>query len=196
MSDDPKQDHNQSPKSSTRPKDYVSEISTPVGLRSDACALYGAVAEDFDGHPLENIRLTFRVPPEAKSEGCWKKRHGWVIYRCEVTGHRFAVPNEAPVPILAADRPRCDGEGTWLRSKIIHPDLLYDRPRLLQMLARELDLEIHDLLHDLCEAFSYLGALSQMDKLPNDGVDDPYLMCRNGRRGYAAVGSSRPACSG
>ncbi len=192
MSDDPRQDQRQSAESSTRPKDHVSEISTPVGLCSDAHALYGAVAEDFDGRPLENIRLTFRVPPEHKSEGCWKKRRGWVIHCCEVTGHRFAVPSEAPVPILAADKPRCDGEGTWLRSRIVHPDLLYDRPKLLRMLARELDLEIHDRLHDLCEAFSYLDALSRMDRLPDDGVDDPYLTCRNGRRGYAAVGSGRP----
>lgn len=196
MSDDPKREGSGQPtQPSTCPKAYVSEISTPVGLRSDAHALYEAVAEDFNGRPLENLRLTFRVPPEHKASN-WKGRPGWSIYRCDVSGHEFGTPDGAPVPIIAADKPRCSAGDIWLKTKIVHPDFLYDRAQLLRELARGLDLEVHDRLRDLCEAFDFLKALSQVDELPENGVDDPYLMCRDGRRGYAAVGSSRPGCSG
>lgn len=181
---------------SVRPKDYLSEAGASVELRSDAHRLYEAVTDDgSEGGSYENVRLAFRVPPEHEAEGSWTKRTSWLVYRCDVTGSKFAVPKGAPVPVLAANEPKRSGEGAWLRTKILHPDLVYDRPQLLRELVRSLDGEILDLLHELCEAFNLLSALSEMDDLPDGGAADPYPSCRGERRGYEAVGNFRPACS-
>jgi len=197
MPNDPDTESNtQRTEPSVRPKDYLSEADAPIEHRSDVHRLYKAAAADgSDGGTLENMRLALRVPPGHEAEEGYSKRCGWLVYRCDVTGSKFAVPKGAPVPVLAADKPKSNGEGAWLRTKILHPDLVYDRPQLLRELVRSLDGEIFDLLHELCEAFNFLDALSQMEELPDGGAADPYPSSRGERRGYEAVGNHRPACS-
>ena len=100
-----------------------------------------------------------------------------------------------PVPMLVADKPRSDGEKIWLKTPhVLHPDLMYDRPQLLEKLALKIDAEIFDLLYELCQQFNLLGALSEMEGLP--GFDaDPYPKYRGERKGYEIVGDYRPAYS-
>ena len=97
--------------------------------------------------------------------------------------------------MLVADKPRSDGEKIWLKtSHVLHPDLMYDRPQLLEKLALKIDAEIFDLLYELCQQFNLLGALSEMEGLP--GFDaDPYPKYRGERKGYEIVGDYRPAYS-
>lgn len=71
------------------------------------------------------------------------------------------------------DKQKSSGDGTWLHTRLVHPDLVYDHSQLLQELVSALDSEIFDFLYDLCDAFNLLHALSQMDELPESGAD-PY----------------------
>ena len=194
MSDESTPDEVAPTEPSTRPKDYLSETDVPVGLRETVHELYETVADGSEGGRFENVRLAFRVPPGRKAEKNWSNRAGWLVYRCELTSGQFAVPEGAPVPVIAADEPKPSGDGTWLHRRIVHPDLVYDHPQLLQKLVSALESEIFDLLHELCDAFNLLHALSQTDELPDSGAD-PYPKSRGGRRGYEAVGNIRPDCS-
>jgi hypothetical protein len=200
------------------PKDYLSETGVPVGSRKTVHELYETVTDDgSEGGRFERVRLAFRVPLDHEAEGTYSRRSGWLVYRCDLTGNKFAVPRGAPVPVLAMDKPRPggtqpsgaqpggaqpNGDGTRLRARILHPDLTHDRPRLLRELARTLGSEIHDLLYQLCEAFNLLEALSRMEELPDSGVADPYPKQGDGRRkreggrsGYEDAGDSWPACT-
>jgi hypothetical protein len=180
---------------SRRPEDYLSETSVPVGLRETVHELYETIAGDgSEGGRFENVRLAFRVPAKRKAEGTYSRRSGWLVYRCGLTGSPFAVPKEAPVPMLVMDKPRPGEDGTRLQAKMIHPDLAHDRPQLLQELARTLDSEIHDLLYQLCDAFNLLEALSQLKRLPDCGVADPYPKRGGERSGYEDVEDFRPDC--
>jgi hypothetical protein len=182
---------------SIRPKDYMSEVDTPVGLHETVHELYETVTDDgSEGGRFENVRLIFRVPSEHDAAGSYSQRAGWLVYRCDLTSNKFAVPKGAPVPMLAADKPKSDGEKTWLKTPyVLHPDLLYNRPKLLEELARETDAKIFDLLYRLCEQFNLLGALSEMEELPGFNADT-YPKYRGERKGYEIVGDFRPACSG
>lgn len=201
MSNDPNPESSSQPtEASTRPKDYASEVDVDPQLRSDVHQLYTAVTADGSNECIENIRLTFRVPNKHASVGSWSERPSWLLYRCAVSGKRFAVPENAPVPVLAADKLRSNGDGSEdssrLRTKIIHPGLVYDKPQLIRKLVWALDMKIRDLLYDLCEAFDHLNALAEMDELPDSGAADPYPLCCGERRGYVAVDDRGSACSG
>jgi hypothetical protein len=180
---------------STRPKDYVEKMGASLDLRETVHDLYEAVS-DCSGGSIEGIRLGFWVPPEGRAKGHWKKRASWLLYRCELSQHKFAVPKNAPVPVLVMEKPKGDGNGTWSRRKIIHPDLLHDRHQLLRELFEDIDSEIRELLYDLCEAFNLVQALSEADEIPSAGASEAYPRCQDGRRGYEAVGRSRPMCDG
>jgi hypothetical protein len=196
MSDESTPDEVAPTEPSIRPKDYLSETDVPVGLRGTVHELYETVTSDgSEGGRYENVRLIFRVPPEYEAEGKYSHRAGWLVYRCGLTGNKFAVPKGALVPMLAADKPKSDGEGTWLKTPyVLHPDLMCNRPQLLEELAWEIDAKIFDLLYELCEQFNLLGALSEMEELP-DSDADPYPKYRGERNGYEIVGDRRPACS-
>lgn len=196
MSDESTPDEVAPTEPSTRLKDYIAEMDTPVELRDTVHELYEAVDDNVEGGRYENVRIILRVAPNQEIVESYSPRSGWAVCRCDLTGDKFAVPRFAPVPMLVADNLRSDAEKTWLKTPyVLHPDLMYDKPQLLENLARKIDARIFDLLYKLCQKFNLLGALSGMEELPGFGACT-YPRYSGERKGYEIVGDSRPSCSG
>jgi hypothetical protein len=194
MSDESTPDEVAPTKPSTRPKDYMSETDVSVELREKVYEGY-ETASGSGRSRLENVRLILRVPSNHKAEGKYSQRAGWLVYRCDLTRDNFAVPKDAPVPMLAADKPRSDAEKIWLKTPyVLHPDLMYDQPQLLEELVGKIDAKIFDLFYELCKQLDLLAALSEMKELPGSDAN-PYPKYRGERKGYEIADDYRPACS-
>jgi hypothetical protein len=196
MSDESTPDEVAPTEPSTRLKDYLAEMNTPVELRETVHELYEAVDDGSEGGRYENVRIVPRVAPDAKIVESYSPRSGWAVFQCEFTLNKFAVPRLAPIPMLVADKRKPDTERIYLKTPyVLHPDLMYDEPLLFEVLAQEIDSKIFDLLFKLCNKFNLLGALSEMEGLPGSGACT-YPRYSGERKGYEIVDDSRPACSG
>jgi hypothetical protein len=196
MSDESTPDEVAPTEPSTRLKDYIAEMDTPVELRETVHELFEAVDDHSEGGRYENARIILRVAPDEKIVGSYSPHSGWAVCQCDLTGDRFAVPRLAPIPMLVADKRKPNRERTYLRTPyVLHPDLMYDEPLLFEVLAQEIDSKIFDLLFKLCQKFNLLGALSEMEGLPGSGACT-YPRYSGERKGYEIVDDSRPACSG
>ena len=197
MSDESTPDEVAPTEPSSRLKDYLAEMNTPVDLRETVHELYETVTDDgSDCGRYENVRIALRVAPNEKIVESYSPRSGWVVCQCDLTIDKFAVPRLAPVPMLVADKRKPNRERVWLKTPyVLHPDLMCDEPLLFEVLAQEIDSKIFDLLFKLCQKFNLLGALSEMEGLPGSGAC-AYPRYRGERKGYEIVDDSRPACSG
>lgn len=186
MSNDPEY----SPFRSTRPTDHVGRLSFSVEEKADQLLdLYSDVG-DVGCSPPDNLRVTFRVPYSSEVRSSWPKRSGWVVYSCELSGHRFAAPKGAPIPMLAFEKQIVGTDETFTQTKRVHPDLLYDQSKLIEWLVEGVEVEVKDHLAAALDMLQLLQALGEMETLPNpDGGAYPKT---EGRKGYAAVGDRRP----
>lgn len=178
---------------SSRPADYVATADIdPEAAQEKLNDLLNEFGTRNGSEWINGFRIELQVRGTRQLGDASDSPIGWSVYQCDLTGSKFSVPEEAPVPVIIMEH-EGDDYGDWCSVKVLHPDLLYDYPKLVDQLVAQLRYEVVDHLRKAFDAAKALQALSDTEELPSAG--NPYPVSDNGRAGYEALGDRRPRCT-
>lgn len=162
MSDDPNNS-----RYFTSPADQVKALRFSEDVCRELVDLYGRILPESrsGGMEVTGLYLARHLPSVLNTEGSWKGREGWVVFKCSVTRARFAVPGDKPVPTLDAEYQFAD-EAESVFHRPVHPELADDPPRLAEKLVACLGRRLHQRFLNLIGTAAKLRALSGMEELP------------------------------